>query len=1150
MDDESKIGAIVKAGAAALGLGVIATALTVPKFGLWIAITILLLAVLLFGGYYLFRRLRARRERERFSAAIEVQTSAAPKSISDPTKRAELDRVRQKFQSGMQEFKSRGKDIYKLPWFVFIGESGSGKTEAIRHSGVDFPPGLQDELQGSGGTVNMDWWFTNRGIILDTAGAMLFNETQAGESPEWKEFLRLLRKARPNCPINGLFLVLSIESLIRDSADTIAQKASRIAQQLDLVQRTLDVRFPVYLLVTKCDLLTGFREFFDSIDDPLLQHQMFGWSNPDPLDAHFRPDLVEQHLKGVAARLQRRRMALLRDTSAAVGRLGDTQQFFATSYQGGRGATTTRRLDDVDAMFALPESVMRLVPRLRRYLETIFVAGEWSAKPVFLRGIYFTSSMREGKALDEAIAFATGLNLDQLPEEDRTWDKNRAFFLRDLFLEKVFRESGLVTRATNTLKLLRQRQIAIFGTAGVALVLLVLFAGLAYRKLNRSVLAEADYWQAGATNWTQGVWSPAIVAPGGVGGASAFVYTGTNVFQAGKRQLSVVEYHQRLRDTVQHKFSVGFIFKPMVWLGFGEVRNRPEAQRVLFEGGVVRPLVRRTREKMTSDAPPPQDSAGINRHKDALMALIQLEAEGLARGTNSAQKAERFLRSLVSYVTEAPHTPETNLVDVFVWTYGKGGSGAGEWPPESVLGGKQLSENPAIQRGLGDFRKANQAEETKIVSEVQAVNSAVDALATLQRAETDWLQGTSDLCAQKAANLAGPKAAVDEKMAAVPAPGSYTHAPLTNASNRYAKLEQAATQMSTLSFATITSELPEELRGKGIIGQISEQLRKFASEAGGLARSNYQARSRIIPVLDGNYLLPVAGVPLYEARWSLYGDACAIASARSSVEAADPATAWTGYASLVHNATRLLSNLATYTNLMADSVSNVCIRIAGTPVALLEGMDSALTRKSAFPVALNANSSLDESGLLAFKKFIEQSDSDLTNTVWLRAAGTKAPEALKARVAAYRPVVRGLVIDGKSSDAIAHAKISFIPHKMADGSDFDFTKVYRRVKLKIGSQETDEREITRQADQAIPLGETSLSQGITFTFVSDRGTVSETVADWTLLRMIRDGKAKVSADGKSWRVRFKPTGGPESKGVVFEFNLDQPIPKLEDWPKS
>ena len=175
---------------------------------------------------------------------------------------------------------------------------------------------------------------------------------------------------------------------------------------MDLIQRTLDVRFPVYLLVTKSDLLTGFREFFDNVEDPLLQHQMFGWSNPDPLDAAFRPDLVEQHLENVAEQVRRRRLALLRDAFTAR-QSGRHPALFCRLDSGGFGGGP-RRLDEVDKMFALPESILRLAPRLRRYLETIFVAGEWSAKPVFLRGIYFTSSMREGKALDEAIAYATG----------------------------------------------------------------------------------------------------------------------------------------------------------------------------------------------------------------------------------------------------------------------------------------------------------------------------------------------------------------------------------------------------------------------------------------------------------------------------------------------------------------------------------------------------------------------------------------------------------------------------------------------------------------------------------------------------------------------------------------------------------------------
>src|SRR5208283_4277304 len=226
MDDESRTSTLVKAGLGLLGLGAIAAGVAIPKIGIWVGLAILLLALLLLGGYYLWRRMSQRRQQRALSSGVEAQAGAVPKTISDPKQRADLDALRRKFLDGLQVFKSRGKDIYKLPWFVIIGESGSGKTMAIRNSGIDFPPGMQDELQGSGGTINMDWWFTNRGIIVDTAGKMIIpDEADSDLRAEWKpqrewiEFLRLLRRSRPHCPINGLLLVLSTESLIKDSAD-------------------------------------------------------------------------------------------------------------------------------------------------------------------------------------------------------------------------------------------------------------------------------------------------------------------------------------------------------------------------------------------------------------------------------------------------------------------------------------------------------------------------------------------------------------------------------------------------------------------------------------------------------------------------------------------------------------------------------------------------------------------------------------------------------------------------------------------------------------------------------------------------------------------------------------------------------------------
>jgi hypothetical protein len=917
-----------------MGLGAVASVVAVPKYGLWLALAILVLAGLLFGAYFLYRRLRARRQSRGFEGAIGAQTGASPRAISDPNRRAALDKLRQKFQTGLQEFKSRGKDIYKLPWYVIIGEPGSGKSEAIRHSGIDFPPGLQDELQGSGGTVNMDWWFTNRSIILDTAGSMIFNEAQAGEAPEWREFLRLLKKARPYCPINGLFLVLSVESLIKDSADKIAQKASKLAQQLDLIQRTLDVRFPVYLLVTKCDLLTGFREFFDNIEDPLLQHQIFGWSNPAPLDEPFRPDLVEEHLKIVAERVRRRRLALLRE-SGPTTRFGETSFFTAKSSS---EPTVKRRLDEVDSQYALPESVMRLAPRLRRYLETIFVAGEWSAKPVFLRGIYFTSSMREGRALDEAMALATGLALEQLPE-DRPWEKNRSYFMRDLFLEKVFRENGLVTRATNTLKLVRQRKLLVFGVISLALLLLLGFSFLSYRSLNRSVLAESGYWKAGATNWNQGEWSPPIVRAGGDANLYHFLYAGGDPVPG--VGLTVAGYHQRLMEITGKPLAVSWVFKPMTWFTSGRDMNRPEAARLLLEGGVLRPLVNRTREKMQHQETLPADPVVVALHREALLALIRLEADNLAgNGGVTSSNAARYVQAFQSYLEDTNQPADTNLVAVIAHAYGGGKNAPAKWPPAALLGGNSLAANLAVSNGLIVFRRANQKSQAVIENEVRQVGELADGLHQYEQAEADWLAAPTTDCAalQPGGALAAGRQTVDQAWLTLRSMTNGGLDPNAHLTAQYEWLETRAGEASSGVFQGIADDLPEISKTSGLFADIKLQLQGFARQARDNVRSNYDRRAPWLATLDRDQLASAGpGDPVGAARWRLYTNACGLAGATLAVDDSLIGNEWKRLNELKTRSDAFRLQLAAYHGPLVEGASNLCQRIAGEAEVRVKG---------------------------------------------------------------------------------------------------------------------------------------------------------------------------------------------------------------------
>jgi hypothetical protein len=660
-----------------------AVAMIDPKLIIIVAIGMAILIGALVAYTYFLKWAQARKSKA-LAGQIAQHGTAAPNAISNAGARAKLDAMKRSFDIGMQKFATSGKDVYSLPWYVVVGEPGAGKTEAIRHCNVGFPPGLQDEMQGVGGTVNMNWWFTNRAVLLDTAGRLMFEEVAPGETQEWPEFLKLLRRNRPNCPINGLLLVIPCDSLIKDTEADITRKAGKIAQQLDVIQRTLDVRFPVFVLITKSDLLDGFREFFDDMD-PDSQHQMLGWSNPQPRDVPFAPDQVDQHIQTVVERIRKRRLGLLKDPIPQHGE--------------------ARRIDEVDALFSLPESFTLAAPRLRSYLEKVFVAGPWSAKPLFLRGIYFTSAVREGAALDLVLAQAIGVKVDALPE-GRAWERERAYFLRDLFTEKIFRESGLVTRASNTKALLRGRKIALYACGFGALALILLFTFLSYRQFEESIGEQSKAWSYAKQGWHNGEWHPLVSAAATGEAGGSYDYNGGTAVDPASGAGTLAEFLHKLRTISATDIPIGFVFRPLAHF-FHLEGDRKRAQRVVFEGSVVKPLIDADRARMVAPAPAPSAAPAPEkdavRAAEAIAALVRVEADGLAK-SGATEAPAGILKPGVAYATgggSAATVDQTlpEISDDFVWTYTKNPAAA--WPPAWLpAGSASLNANKPIKAGM------------------------------------------------------------------------------------------------------------------------------------------------------------------------------------------------------------------------------------------------------------------------------------------------------------------------------------------------------------------------------------------------------------------------------------------------------------------
>jgi type VI secretion system protein ImpL len=149
---------------------------------------------------------------------------------------------------------------------MFIGAPGSGKTTALINSGLHFPLAERfghEAIAGVGGTRNCDWWFTDQAVLLDTAGRYTTQESdREADSAAWQGFLKLLSKFRPRRPINGALVTMSVADLLQQSPAEMETHAKALRTRIQELHEGLNVRFPIYVLVSKTDLLPGFMEFF------------------------------------------------------------------------------------------------------------------------------------------------------------------------------------------------------------------------------------------------------------------------------------------------------------------------------------------------------------------------------------------------------------------------------------------------------------------------------------------------------------------------------------------------------------------------------------------------------------------------------------------------------------------------------------------------------------------------------------------------------------------------------------------------------------------------------------------------------------------------------------------------------------------------
>jgi type VI secretion system protein ImpL len=396
----------------------------------WVRLLLVLLVFGIWGVFALVRVLRARGAAD--ALAKELATPAPGES--------EVQAVGKRIGEALALLRSssggRRDYLYSRPWYMIIGPPGAGKTTALLNSGLRFPF-ADTALKGVGGTRNLDFWFADEAVLVDTAGRYTTQDSDApADERAWKGFLGLLRRHRPLQPINGVLVAIAVDDLIRADRAALDAHATAIRRRLMELRQTLEVSAPVYVLFTKADLLAGFSEFYDDLD-------------------------VEGRRAVVGATLTRG-LALDSRTLAAEFDL------FAQSIAD-RGAKRLQEEPDVrrrGLILGFPAQMGGLRARVLRFLEGAFIAG---GEPVGeMRGFYFTSGLQDGAPLDRLLAGLASI-YDQ--PQRATGSSGRAYFLNRLLTEVVFAESGLVQDDPKARA--RRRAGLIGGMAAIAAVVVL-----------------------------------------------------------------------------------------------------------------------------------------------------------------------------------------------------------------------------------------------------------------------------------------------------------------------------------------------------------------------------------------------------------------------------------------------------------------------------------------------------------------------------------------------------------------------------------------------------------------------------------------------------------------------------------------------------
>lgn len=395
-------------------------------------IIILLIGGIVFGGWYLLERpldeaavvfgmilglwllillvrkliirYRARAQVQRViqqeNAVRDADLGMSPKQLAKSLRKSWTLAVKSLKKSHL---KLRGDPLYVLPWYMVFGKPRSGKSTALKNAKL-LSPAMELSEHAEGSTLNLEWWLYDQAIVIDTAGRYAVPDVDKRDRQEWTTLLQMLSRHKQKEPLNGLVLVVAADRLLNDSEEELRAEGQQVRSGINELMERLEIQMPVYLMVTKCDLVDQFSNWCQYLPKESLDQVMGYLCEEEVTNIDTTLDFV---FDKILDRLKELRLLMMER--------GDYHD---------------------DSLIELPINLEKIRAGLHAFAQTALKDNLYQETPRF-RGLYFSSSQQQ---------------LDASGNEKM---KDRGLFLHQLFTKVMPPDRGLLSTLPSAERLRR-----------------------------------------------------------------------------------------------------------------------------------------------------------------------------------------------------------------------------------------------------------------------------------------------------------------------------------------------------------------------------------------------------------------------------------------------------------------------------------------------------------------------------------------------------------------------------------------------------------------------------------------------------------------------------------------------------------------------